>query len=125
MIKFLKLAFILSYFLLALLVNLTSPKLAAAQNPSIGRQVAVETEFGNTDFGGYISQLMSWLVTIAGSLALLMLVYAGFIYITSSGNPEALGRAKDIIIGVVVGVLLLFLIEVILVKVVGIKWQLL
>lgn len=81
------------------------------------------TEFGNTDFGTYISRILTWLVTVVASLAAMMFIYAGYIYVTSQGNPEGVTQAKDIIIGVITGILLLFLIEVILVKTVGIKWQ--
>ena len=81
------------------------------------------TEFGNTDFGGYVSKILTWLVTIVSSLAVLMFIYAGYIYVTSQGSPEGVTQAKDIIIGVITGIILLFLIEVILVKTVGIKWQ--
>jgi len=87
------------------------------------RQVATVTEFGDTDFGGYVSKILTWLVTIVASLAVLMFIYAGYIYVTSQGNPEGVSQAKDIIIGVITGIILLFLIEVILVKTVGIRWQ--
>jgi len=77
--------------------------------------LAVDTEFGEA--GGieeYISIILEWVVPIVGGLAFLMLIYAGYKYITSQGNPEATKEAKDIIIGVLVGIALLFLIELIL-----------
>lgn len=87
------------------------------------RALAVATEFGEAaNLGEYISKILDWIVPIVGSIAVLMLIYAGYIYMTSQGNPEALGRAKDIIMGVVVGIFLLFLMEIILVNTVGIKF---
>ena len=94
-----------------------------AEKLIVPRGVGTETEFGNTDFGGYVSKILTWLVTIVSSLAVLMFIYAGYIYVTSQGSPEGVTQAKDIIIGVITGIILLFLIEVILVKTVGIKWQ--
>ena len=85
--------------------------------------LAVATDFGEvSNIGDYLSAVLKWVVPLIGGLAVLMLIYAGYIYMTSQGNPEALGRAKDIIIGVVTGILLLFLIEIILVKTIGISF---
>lgn len=123
MIKFIKITFI--YLSLAvLLLTVIAPRgIFAKDNLPTNRQMAAVTEFGDTDFGGYVSQILTWLVTIVGSLAVLMFIYAGYLYATSQGNPETLNQAKDIIVGVITGIILLFLIEVILVKTVGIKWQ--
>ncbi len=81
----------------------------------IDKAYAIETEFGEAkNLTEYINLIMPWILGIASSLAVLMMIYAGYIYMTSQGNPEATGRAKDIIIGVISGVLLLFIIEIIL-----------
>jgi len=81
----------------------------------------VDTEFGPVSgVAEYVSNIMAWLLPIVGGLALLMMIYAGYLYMTSQGNPEATGRAKDIIIGVVTGIILLFLIKIILDQI-GIK----
>lgn len=96
---------------------------SGSYNPPAAGGSGVVTEFGNTDFGQYLSKILTWLVTIVASLATLMFIYAGYIYVTSQGNPEGVSQAKDIIIGVITGIVLLFLIEIILVKTVGIKWE--
>lgn len=77
---------------------------------------AVETEVGPVSgLPQYINELLKqFIFPILGGLALLMLIYAGYLYMTSQGNPEQTGRAKDIIIGVVTGIVLLFLIEAIM-----------
>jgi hypothetical protein len=130
MIKFLKIFFAGAIWLTVFLPLMVPAKTSALSNtiapasPAGGpRQVAVVTEFGETDFGQYVSKIMSWLVTIIASLGALMFVYAGYIYVTSQGNPEGITQAKDIIIATITSIILLFLIEVILVKTVGIKWQ--
>lgn len=74
------------------------------------RSLAIQTDFGDVNnIGEYLTNIFTWLTPIIISLAVLMTIYAGYIYMTSQGNPEALGRAKDIIIGVVVGLMLYFL----------------
>ncbi len=76
---------------------------------------AVETELGPAkNLSEYLSNIFNWIIPIVGGLAVLMLIYAGYKYITSQGNPEAISQAKDIIIGVITGIVLLFLIEIIL-----------
>lgn len=123
MMKFLKIFFAVAIWLTVFLSLMAPVKTSALSNSITPRRVAVVTEFGDTDFGQYMSKILTWLVTIVASLATLMFIYAGYIYITSQGNPEGITQAKDIIIGVITGIILLFLIEVILVKTVGIKWQ--
>ncbi len=123
MIKFLKVFFAISVYLTIFLSLAVPNKTSALDNSITSRQVAVVTEFGETNFGQYVSKILTWLVTVVGSLAALMFIYAGYLYVSAGSNPEAVTQAKDIIIGVITGILLLFLIEVILVKTVGIKWQ--
>ena len=87
------------------------------------RALAITTEFGEVaNLGEYISGIFKWVIGIAGGLAVIMLIYAGYLYTTSQGNPDNLTLAKDIIIGVVTGIILLFLIEVILVKTIGVQF---
>jgi hypothetical protein len=45
---------------------------------------------------------------VVGSLALLMFVYGGFMFLISSGNSEKVTKAKGIIIAAVVGLAIVF-----------------
>ncbi len=54
----------------------------------------------------FIQSLITILVTLAGFVAALFFVGGGFTYITSSGNPEALDRAKKTIIYAAVGLVI-------------------
>lgn len=69
----------------------------------------------------YISRLFQLFVPIIGSLAILMAIYAGYLYMTSQGNQEQISRAKDIILGVIFGVVLLFAIRMLMNNVVGVR----
>lgn len=72
-------------------------------------QASAPTDFGDfTTLTDYISAIITWAIPILGSIALLMFVYAGYIYITSQGNPEKINTAKEIVISTLVGILLLF-----------------
>jgi hypothetical protein len=81
----------------------------------IGKAFAYTTDIGDaSNINQYVNLILKWVLPIVGGLAVLMLIYAGYLYMTSQGNPETVGQAKDIIVGVIVGILLLFLIGIIL-----------
>lgn len=83
---------------------------------------AVNTEFGPaTNIGDYISLVMGRVLPLLGGIALLMMIYAGYLYMTSQGNTDQINKAKDIIIGVLVGIVLIFSIEFIVGQVIGVR----
>lgn len=78
-------------------------------------QTTVETDLGHV--GGltdYVNLILRWAYPVIGALAVLMIIYAGYLYMTSQGNSDKLNQAKEIIIGVITGIALLFLIGIIL-----------
>lgn len=62
-----------------------------------------------TAFPQYISMIYTLSITLAIILAVIMVIYGGYKYMTSAGNPETLAEAKDIITGAIVGLVLLIL----------------
>jgi type IV secretory pathway VirB2 component (pilin) len=62
-----------------------------------------------------IEEIYSNIVTfVAGPLAILFLIYAGYLYITSTGNPEQLGMAKEMIVSTITAIIILLLAGLIL-----------
>jgi len=59
-----------------------------------------------TDIPGVI--IGNFFLNIIGSIALLMLVIGGFIWLTSAGNPEKVKKGKDVIIWTIVGLVIFF-----------------
>lgn len=55
-----------------------------------------------------IGQIINSLFGIIGSLALVMFVYGGFLWMTSSGSAEQVKKGKDIFIWAVVGLVVVF-----------------
>lgn len=45
----------------------------------------------------------------AGAIAVIVIIIAGFFYVTSSGNPQQVTRAKNAIVGAVVGLIVVLL----------------
>lgn len=69
-----------------------------------------EPEIGSvSNAGDFATKLMQWAQPVIASLAVVMLIVAGYFYVTSQGNPEGIKSAKEIIIGVVSGLALLYL----------------
>jgi len=78
----------------------------------VGVPIGGETKF--TGYGGYISAVFTFSLQLGSALAILMVIYAGYKYMTSQGNPSAINEAKDIIIGSLSGLSMLLLIYLIL-----------
>ncbi len=74
--------------------------------PSIrGYEITEET----VTFGKYIKYIYLFVIAISGFIGLGVLIWAGFKYMTSSGNPERMGDAKDWITRALIGLLIIFL----------------
>lgn len=77
---------------------------------------STETDFTGpvSNLSDYINGVLDWAIPVLGTVALIMFIWAGYIYITSQGNPDKINAAKEIIISTLVGVLLLFSIRLII-----------
>ncbi len=62
----------------------------------------------------YIGCIYEFATYLAIGLAILMIIWGGYRYITSQGNPDALGEAKEIIGGAIIGLMVLLLAYLIL-----------
>lgn len=66
------------------------------------------------NFNSYLLDLFSAAINIAGLLAVLMILWGAFKYISASGDEAKVRDAKDTIVGAVIGFALLVLIKVLL-----------
>ncbi|MFZ5365242.1 MAG: N-acetylmuramoyl-L-alanine amidase [Patescibacteria group bacterium] len=55
----------------------------------------------------YIVAIYKYSIGLASILAIAMVIIAGFLYLTSAGNPQRIGQAKNFIIGAISGVVIL------------------
>jgi hypothetical protein len=76
------------------------PKIPAAETPGADTEDA-------TSLPEYIKYLFNFGIAIGGILAFLILVYGGFLWLTSVGNPALIGKAKTKIFGGIIGLCLL------------------
>jgi len=77
---------------------------------SIVSVVHAEDTFADATKGGiqeYLANLYSWSIGVAGMLAIIMIIWAGYIYITSAGSSDGNNKAKEMIISALAGLIFL------------------
>ena len=62
----------------------------------------------------YICAIYNYSLMVGASLAVLMLIFAGYKYLTSQGNQTPIADAKEIITGTIIGFTLLVMIRFVL-----------
>lgn len=61
------------------------------------------------DFTDLVQNVLRWILSIAGGIALFMLIYGGVIYITSTGDPQRAEQGKRIVVWTIVGLIVILL----------------
>jgi hypothetical protein len=90
--------FIFIIFLFALLMDNTSASTIQLTNP-----------LGDVDSPqALIGKIINSVLGVVGSLALLMFVYGGLTWMTSSGNQEKVKKGRDILVWSAIGLAIIF-----------------
>ena len=115
---------IITFFLIYIvfLISLSFINSASAQSDStptpsytVGLGAPVTSgEAAPSNFADYTSRIYQFAVVIGISLAVLMIIFGGYKYMASSGDPQSIAEAKEILIGAVVGLVLILLTRLIL-----------
>lgn len=112
--KKLPLYFLLIFFLLNLIAFIGNTELVLADEtpkpleidyPEIPGTPMLTVE---TELPDYVKYIFNFLIWGSGFIALGVLVYGGFKYLTSAGNVESMGDAKNQISAAVLGLIILF-----------------
>lgn len=69
--------------------------------------VTIENPLETDDFTTLITNFLQWLLGIAGGVALLMLIYGGIIYITSTGDQQKMESGKRIVTWTIFGLIII------------------
>jgi hypothetical protein len=76
------------------------------------------------DTNAFISFILGWAIGIGGGIAFLLILYAGFMIMTASGNPERLKAGQELMTSAIAGVIMLifsvFILRLIGVNILGI-----
>ena len=103
--------FLIFFFLIFLIFLLSGFALAKEEKPleikypQIPGAEAPQTT--KTALPEYIKYIFNFSIIIGGALAFGMLVFGGFRYLLSAGNPEAVKTAREQIFGSVLGLVIL------------------
>jgi hypothetical protein len=84
---------------------------------------AVNTAIGCIPFGNpgaFAGFFLGWGVGIGGGIAFLLIVYAGFMIMSSSGNPERLKAGQELLTSAIGG-LILIIFAVFILRVIGVN----
>ncbi|MFA6994822.1 MAG: pilin [Patescibacteria group bacterium] len=82
--------------------------------------------YGVDDFLVLAINVSKWILGIVGSLALLMFIYGGLMFLISAGSADKIGQANKIIIAAVVGLVIVFasfLIIQFVMRSIGVDWS--
>jgi hypothetical protein len=94
-----------------LLVSLFLPSLSVSAACQSGATdcLSITNPLGDVDSPQtLIGRVINSVLGIVGSLALVMFVYGGLIWMTSSGSSEQVKKGKDILIWAVIGLVVIF-----------------
>jgi len=72
-------------------------------------QLIFADEFKSESLDAFVNDFYPWAITISAGLAVIMLIYSGYLYVTSAGNMEQINKAKEYIIGALSGLAFLIL----------------
>ncbi len=64
---------------------------------------------GNADLLGTIGTIISVFLSVLGVIFLILVIYAGFVWMTASGDPKAIEKAKGILTSAVIGLVIILL----------------
>jgi len=73
-----------------------------------------------TDTNAFIGFILKWAIGIGGGIAFLLIIYAGFMIMTSSGNPERLKAGQELLTSAIAGIIMLIF-SVFILRVIGIN----
>lgn len=94
----------------ASIILLLSPFFAFAQQGKIFEGVNEDCiEKGNCDLCDVLRVIINinnFLIGLLGVLVLVMIIYSGFTFLISGGNPETVKKAKGILTGAIIGLII-------------------
>lgn len=87
----------------------TTPTTTTPTSSASGSLVNIENPIATDDFTTLVTNLLQWLLSIAGALALLMLIWGGITYVTSAGDEQKAAKGKKIVTWTILGLVLVLM----------------
>lgn len=93
-----------------LLVNSLGMNVALAQviDPEADQPAIIRVlSGGQIGLRGIVLTIINFFLTFLGLLAVVMVIYGGFLYVSSAGNEENINKAKKILMYAVIGIVVI------------------
>ena len=74
----------------------------------VGLSYGTYTGLGTKDVREGIMQVVNYMMGFLGIVAILIILYGGFTWMTAGGNEEKVGQAKKIITAGIIGLIIIF-----------------
>jgi pectate lyase len=86
---------------------------SAKSNEATAMSAPLNAEFTKagsaSDFSRLVGNFLKWILTVAGSLAMLIIIIGGVMYMSSAGNEQKVVLSKKIILGALGGLILILM----------------
>ncbi len=76
---------------------------------TIDRTLGTTLELGTADLEATVINIIQWALGFLGLIAVVMILYGGFIWMTAAGNEDKVSTAKKVISAAVVGLIIVLL----------------
>lgn len=84
------------------------PAFAQAIDPTQDQPAIINAlSGGQTGLRGIVLTIVNFFLTFLGLLAVIMVIYGGFLYVSSAGNEENVNKAKKILLYAVLGIIII------------------
>ena len=70
-------------------------------------EFAEKSKLGDEDPRTIIAKLINVALGFLGIIAVVLIIYAGWLWMSSAGNPEVIGRAKKVLTNAVIGLIII------------------
>ncbi len=94
--------------LFALIFIVTTPLSLQAQIINTSSPKYATGNYDLNDMTQLFITASNWILGIVGSLTLVMFIYGGLLFLTSSGSSEQVSKAKGVLMAAVIGLIIVF-----------------
>lgn len=79
----------------------------AYANKANAMAINVTNPISTTDFAKIVENVLLWMLSVAGSIAIFAFIAGGIMYMTSSGDEQKASSAKKVITWTIIGMVLI------------------
>lgn len=71
--------------------------------------ISIKNPIGTNDFTTLVQNVLKWVLSVVGGVALLMLIYGGMLYISSAGDQKQAEQGKKVVTWTILGLVVILL----------------